>query len=603
MNPPTPSLEATRRLSAIVFGDMVGYSSLRQDDALQFKDEMLEVVAQVMPRHAGRLVKTLGDGFLAEFAAATSAVAFGLELQERIAQRNQARPANRRFFLRLGIHAGEVVGLSDNDVGGTTVNIAARTEPLASRGGICLTEEVWKQVRENLPRPADRLGRLHVKGIRQHVVFYHVHPPGAGWRQRWWLRGRLLWNWPGRLPSALLASGLLLALAIWLGPLPEEFIHLLLPPSSDRIVQQARQRLQRYDLPGQLPKIIRDLERVKIKEESLPVQIAVQECFSLAYWRLYKLSTDIADRSVAWTSASNTLALNPDSKAGHFVRGMVLLDQQALEMTDTRERLAAATNELVRANDAAPAWGDGEVLLELAATCNRMDDTNGAALFAAKAGQVASKPWYYFNRRARFEFARANYEQALADQRAAVKQADDSPLAWANLGLILVSLDQHAEALDCLRTSLRRHPTAHGYDGLGEYYMNVTNWQGAATNFEAAALQNPARYDLPGKAGLAYLHLANHTKAEPLLTQAVDMVGSRLKWTADVQAEANRGLYQAALGNVKNACETLLLLQRRFPHLRVVRDNIEAAADVMDLRGLHEGAQQLRRALEPLSQQ
>jgi tetratricopeptide (TPR) repeat protein len=279
------------------------------------------------------------------------------------------------------------------------------------------------------------------------------------------------------------------------------------------------------------------------------------------------------------------------------------LDQQALDMTETPERLAAATEELVRANDAAPAWGDGEVLLELAAACHRIGDTNRAAVFAAKADQVASKPWYYFNRHARFEYARANYEQALADQRAAVKQADDSPLAWANLGLIMLRLDKNAEALDCLRTSLRRHPTAYGYDGLGEYYMNVTNWQGAATNFEAAARQNPARYDLPGKAGLAYLHLANQTKAEPLLTRAVDMVGSRLTRTEDVQAEANRGLYQAALGHVEEASGSLLSLQRRFPHLRVVRDNIVAAADMLDLRGLHAGAQQLRRALEPPSQQ
>ena len=109
---------------AILFADMVDYSSMREEDALQFKDEMMELAQRGLPERSGRIVKTLGDGFLAQFPNASGAVAFAIDLQDCVAKRNQGLPARRQFRLRVGIHAGEVV-LRDGDVAGATVNIAA----------------------------------------------------------------------------------------------------------------------------------------------------------------------------------------------------------------------------------------------------------------------------------------------------------------------------------------------------------------------------------------------------------------------------------------------------------------------------------------------
>ena len=225
----------------------------------------------------------------------------------------------------------------------------------------------------------------------------------------------------------------------------------------------------------------------------------------------------MADRSVAWALATNAVGLNRDSKIGHFVKGMVTLDQETLAKTDTPERLAAVTAALTRANHDAPAWGDGEVLLELAIACYRAGDTTNATIYEAKAALVPRKPWYYFNTHARFKFAQGSNDLAVADLWKAVELATNSPLAWANLGKVLLKLDHCDQALDCLRKSLRLSPSDYGYDGMGLYFLNLTNQlaanrQAAATNFEAAAEYNPSRYDLPGKAGLAYLELANAAK-------------------------------------------------------------------------------------------
>ena len=103
------SPEGAKRLSAILFADMVGYSSLGQEEAARCKAEMLTLTRERLERNAGRLIKTLGDGFLAEFPAATQAVAFAIELQDAVTARHAQGTAPRRFRLRIGIHAGEVL--------------------------------------------------------------------------------------------------------------------------------------------------------------------------------------------------------------------------------------------------------------------------------------------------------------------------------------------------------------------------------------------------------------------------------------------------------------------------------------------------------------
>ena len=123
-------------------------------------------------------IKTIGDGFLVEFSSALAAVECGIEIQEAIAKRNSANPPQDCFQLRIGIHLGDVVR-SDNDVVGDGVNIAARIEPLAGAGGICISQQVFDQVEKRIAKALKRMGPVKLKNIMQPLEVYWVGYEGA----------------------------------------------------------------------------------------------------------------------------------------------------------------------------------------------------------------------------------------------------------------------------------------------------------------------------------------------------------------------------------------------------------------------------------------
>jgi class 3 adenylate cyclase len=100
--------------------------------------------------HNGRLVKRTGDGVLIEFRSVVDAVRCAIEVQNGMVERNAGLPPERRIEFRVGIHLGDVVEESDGDLMGDGVNIAARLEGIAQPGGICLSEDSYRQVRDRL---------------------------------------------------------------------------------------------------------------------------------------------------------------------------------------------------------------------------------------------------------------------------------------------------------------------------------------------------------------------------------------------------------------------------------------------------------------------
>jgi adenylate cyclase len=119
-------------------------------------------------KHQGQEVKTMGDGFLVEFASAVAAVNCAIELQEALARRNLGAPADRQVQVRIGIHLGDVLRRGD-DIVGDGVNIAARVEPLADSGGIAITQQVFDQVYNKIPETLARLGKVELKNIQRPV--------------------------------------------------------------------------------------------------------------------------------------------------------------------------------------------------------------------------------------------------------------------------------------------------------------------------------------------------------------------------------------------------------------------------------------------------
>jgi adenylate cyclase len=169
-----------RKLAAIMFTDMVGYSALAQRNealALELLEEHRRLLRSIFPKHQGSEIKTIGDGFLVEFSSALAAVQCGIEIQEAIAKRNSANPTEGNFRVRIGIHVGDVVR-RENDMIGDGVNIAARIEPLAEAGGICISQQVFDQVNKQVAKSLKRMGPVTLKNIMQPLEVYWVEYEG-----------------------------------------------------------------------------------------------------------------------------------------------------------------------------------------------------------------------------------------------------------------------------------------------------------------------------------------------------------------------------------------------------------------------------------------
>ena len=168
-----------RRLAAIMFTDMVGYSALAQSDEAAALEDLAEhnaLLRRVFESHRGREVKTVGDAFLVEFESALDAVRCALEVQRSLRDRNAAPPTGRVIRVRIGVHVGDVEE-QEGDVLGDAVNIASRIEPLAEPGGICLTQQVVDQVQNKLSLTLLRLPSSPLKNIKVPVAVYAVAPP------------------------------------------------------------------------------------------------------------------------------------------------------------------------------------------------------------------------------------------------------------------------------------------------------------------------------------------------------------------------------------------------------------------------------------------
>jgi class 3 adenylate cyclase len=141
-----------RKLAAIMFTDMVGYSALAQRDdklALELLEEHRRLLREIFPRFHGTEIKTIGDAFLVEFGSALEAAQGAIEIQRTLSKRNHDVTPDRRIELKIGIHIGDVVH-RDGDVYGDGVNIASRIEQLAGAGGICISMDVERQIRNAL---------------------------------------------------------------------------------------------------------------------------------------------------------------------------------------------------------------------------------------------------------------------------------------------------------------------------------------------------------------------------------------------------------------------------------------------------------------------
>jgi adenylate cyclase len=178
-----------RKLAAIMFTDMVGYSALAQRDdqlALELLEEHRRLLREIFPRFHGTEIKTIGDAFLVEFGSALEAAQCAIEIQRTLAKRNHDVTADRKIELKIGIHIGDVVH-REGDVYGDGVNIASRIEQLAGAGGICVSMDVERQIRNALDARFEKFGSADLKNIKLPMDLFRIVLPwetGAKTEQR-----------------------------------------------------------------------------------------------------------------------------------------------------------------------------------------------------------------------------------------------------------------------------------------------------------------------------------------------------------------------------------------------------------------------------------
>src|SRR6201993_1647222 len=212
-----------RQLAAIMFTDMVGYSALAQRDqalALELLEEHRRILRSIFLRFNGTEIKTIGDAFLIEFHSALEAAQCAIEIQRTLAKRNHDVTADRRIELKIGLHIGDVVHRG-GDVYGDGVNIASRIEPLAGAGGICVSMDVERQIRNSLEARFEKLARTELKNISVAMDLFRIVLP---WEKKSEVRSeirrgeeqksevrrsdvspaRSAWAWPAAVVVALL---------------------------------------------------------------------------------------------------------------------------------------------------------------------------------------------------------------------------------------------------------------------------------------------------------------------------------------------------------------------------------------------------------------
>jgi adenylate cyclase len=176
-----------RRLTAIAFVDIVGYSILMSEDEAGTHRRWMALLTNVIrpgaERHRGRVVKSTGDGVLAEFPSALDAVEWGREIQEAVhrAEATETSP----IALRIAVHVGEVMTTPD-DIYGDGVNIAARLQEYGEPGGIILSEVAYNFVRHAYGSQARDLGFLNLKNFARRFRAYAIAGPRSStWTRRW----------------------------------------------------------------------------------------------------------------------------------------------------------------------------------------------------------------------------------------------------------------------------------------------------------------------------------------------------------------------------------------------------------------------------------
>jgi class 3 adenylate cyclase len=205
-----------RKLSAIMFTDIVSYTSMMERDEagtmafLNFHNTLLHME---IDQNGGTVIKTVGDAFLADFSSAVNAVRCAVSIQKRFMEHNKEKSDNHQ--LRVGIHVGDVV-ISNNDIFGDGVNVASRLQSICEPGGICISEDVFNHVRNLKEYKFHFIGSKTLKNVSRKVKAYTIDLGGMEKAKSAPPKKKM-----GFAPLVLLACLAVLVGVLFLNPVPD----------------------------------------------------------------------------------------------------------------------------------------------------------------------------------------------------------------------------------------------------------------------------------------------------------------------------------------------------------------------------------------------
>ena len=171
-------MSETRKIAAILVADVVGYSRLAGADEERTLARMRalrrDLIDPIISVHHGRIVKRTGDGSIIEFRSVVDAVRCAIEVQDGMVERNAGLPSERRIEFRAAIHLGDVVEEADGDLMGDGVNVAARLEGIAEPGGLVLSEDASRHVRDKVKETFVAIGPQSLRNIVEPVRVYSL---------------------------------------------------------------------------------------------------------------------------------------------------------------------------------------------------------------------------------------------------------------------------------------------------------------------------------------------------------------------------------------------------------------------------------------------
>jgi class 3 adenylate cyclase len=165
-----------RKLAAILYADVAGYSRLMGEDedaTHRTLSEYLDLMSSTVESNGGQVMHYAGDAMLAQFTAVLDALSSAIAIQNELRTRNAALPDERKVQFRVGVNSGDVIE-DRGDIYGDGVNVAARLETLAEPGGVCISDAVRTAIGNKLPFQYVSIGEHQVKNITEPVRAYRV---------------------------------------------------------------------------------------------------------------------------------------------------------------------------------------------------------------------------------------------------------------------------------------------------------------------------------------------------------------------------------------------------------------------------------------------